>query len=1113
MRSLAFIFSLLMIAMPVCAQSVNQVILLNESFPKSSASFYSSLKNAISTAKFDVKEVDGIHLSQALSETASPGSILVLPSANYFPSEAKASLLDFLKRGNHLMAVSGPALENLAIKAGDKWLTQDQTKDAIAQSDGKVIIDFSKEDLSKWSHSTGSPKNLTTYAVIESGDTRVPAALNMKIGKLENWDTLVSTPLEHPFPEGFTATTFWAKGGPNTPELLIEWTEKDGARWMATVRLTPEWKRYALLPEDFRFWAPGSTAGRGGAKDSFNPANAGKISFGLADGLSSQKMGIAHELWVSDIRTAKNEFENIDFGPPILESISPSYKLYQTDAYQVEQTGTSNKQSAETSIFAPLPRTMGVGSDAVSKYRMIPVLRAYDKNGELRGTAAHLLLNTQMDYQGSIWGFIGFSQEYLENNTDRYVPVIISMMKRMQQGTFLSNAGTDQFAYTDGEKINYGAYIENLYKPANITVSYTLFSANKILKAQSFNFQMIAQSSGSKAVESSIGQLPPGQYKIKTILSVGSKPVDEITQDFSVIKYGKLTSSNTVTARDGDFWLDGKKWYATGINYWPRYATGLEYGNWVHWLAPEQYNPEIIEQDLTLAQKLGINLVSIQYNTIEQARPFMDFMDRCSRHGIKVNAYMPGLHPLFQDFNTANAMIKAAHIADDSAFFAYDVGWEVHVGYYDQRALYDKQWQDWVIDRYGSIENAQSDWQFTPAVREGLITGPSDEQLMNDGDWRIYVAAYRRFWDDEISKRYKAVRSNIKCIDRSHLIGARSGYGGTGSTWAAPSFPFDMASGAKHLDFTSPEAYGLSGDWLGFLKGGLNTIYGRFVSGGKPVYWAEYGISIWPRCDKSAMEEQRRYYENIERMAYVSGANGTAGWWWPGGFRVGENSDYGTVNPDGTPRPSALEIKKRAQEFSTQRNIAKPDIYFTIDRDMYVQGYAGIYNNISSEYAGAIQKGKVPGLKTAGTGTDSANTPRIAVGNVPYNGNNPLKYLNAEFNYIKINGRFVKDDALIEVEQGKPVVIDASIGNVAESKWLAMPVQGDGQVSLLIREVGTDKSISIPIPRDTPFLSDIELHHIKLPDSISGTHNYIFTMAVDSKDRFGEVFKITLKAK
>jgi hypothetical protein len=82
---------------------------------------------------------------------------------------------------------------------------------------------------------------------------------------------------------------------------------------------------------------------------------------------------------------------------------------------------------------------------------------------------------------------------------------------------------------------------------------------------------------------------------------------------------------------------------------------------------------------------------------------------------------------------------------------------------------------------------------------------------------------------------------------------------------------------------------------------------------------AEVGCSVWdlnpraPAAEKLAF--QGRYFEDFYRMLTESGADGVFFWWYPGGFRLGENSDFGIVNPDGTGRPATQVFRKAGARF------------------------------------------------------------------------------------------------------------------------------------------------------------------------------------------------------
>ncbi|MHB0997668.1 MAG: glycoside hydrolase 5 family protein [Armatimonadota bacterium] len=1127
------------------ASYAGKVILLQDDFPYSSQKFAAELEKGIKSTGYDLQIVNGDSLSASLSAENGRGTILVLPNARCYPAGAVTALTDFLKRGNHMLSISGPAFENLIVKLNDKWYTKEMYQSELVKLNGRKLIDFTSEDISKWQRISGSAQNPTEYKVEPSGDPDLPDALHVEMSKLDDWDIIAGPAMNKPFKDGEGILLFWAKGGPNTNQLKIQWNEEDGTRWIATVKLTEKWTKYALTPADFIFWADGSAPGRGLPGDKFNPAKASKISFLMERNGENPESGKPRSFWVSNIQAAVDPNAGVDVTPPLLETISPQFKMFRTYTETAGLPDTGPMMRVESEIVSPISRAPGFGADALRKWRFIPTVIAYGKDCEYKGTCAHLMLNTATEYAGSIWGAIGFNQEFLEKESKQCIDIALSMLNRVSKGIFLANAGSKYFSYEavsqkgdakriypDDDKPGYGAYILNLGKTdADAVLNISVFKGEKEIASYKLDADISAGNLKSPLhLETEKRQLDPGEYRVTTTLVVGDSVVDEISHTFNVIRYKKLTQSDVITQRDGDFYYNGKKWYPLGINYWPRYSAALETKDMyeVHWLGSEQYDPELIEKDFELMKKLKINTISVQYLNISQARPLMDFMARAEKHGIMVHLFFTGLHPLNYGMwgfltdtsfmESGGGMIKAAHIADSPAFFAYDLGWEVIVGKYDKRKLFDKDWNKWVVDRYGSFANAQKDWRYTPPMSDGLITGPADDQLINDGEWRIFVAAYRRFWDDRISRGYKTVRDNIRTLDKYHIMGARSGYGGTGTMFIATSFPFDLLSGAKHLDFTAPEAYALTGDYHGFLKGGLNNAYGRYFSGDKPVFWPEFGLPIVigilpnnykPGITPEKLDAQLDFYKNMIKLTMETGANGLTGWWWPGGFRLIENSDFGIIDPDGTPRPSALEMQKSADEFYKPKNIRKPDFFLTVDRDKYVAGYAGIYTEFADKYVDAFESGKMPGIRTEGTGTTSADTPAIAVGNVRYNGKNPPKYLNSEFNYLKINGRTVKDGDTVEIRKGMPIRVEASIGNIAEAKWLT-PGKADQGAVYLASDAGEIESL-VPIAKDAPFLGDAKASGEINIGSGSGNITCSFGMIAKGRMRFGEIIRVTFK--
>jgi len=135
-------------------------------------------------------------------------------------------------------------------------------------------------------------------------------------------------------------------------------------------------------------------------------------------------------------------------------------------------------------------------------------------------------------------------------------------------------------------------------------------------------------------------------------------------------------------------------------------------------------------------------------------------------------------------------------------------------------------------------------------------------------------------------------------------------------------------------------------------------------------------------------------------------------------------------------------------------------------------------------------------LKTAGTGTDSSNVPLIAVGNVPYNGNNPLKYLNAD----------------LEVEHlkrtGPTMEIAVRAGNTGEAKWLApRPDLPEGGVYLLAKCEG--KEWKLALTSDVPYLSSTRISGV-LDGVPEGKSTIELRMMVEGRASFGRKVRLEI---
>jgi len=1058
--------------------------------------------------KVDVIQEETLRSSSFNRETY---NLLILPDASFYPLSAKGNLLSFLEEGGNIFCLGGAIFTNSVRLEEERW---EKLQEEISKTpQERTLIDFEKEDLQRWQRASNDLASPTRYSVVPEGPKEGIYSLKLEVSNLSGWDTLLSPPIQEPFPNGQNLTCFWAKGDENTRAMLVEWREKDGSRWIATVPLSTSWQYYALPPERFLYWPDNPSKGRGGPGDKFNPQNAESFSLGLALGHNSDLSAGPHTIWVGEIGTAKKEYPpQPDLSLPTLEILSPWYKYYELQnmsaikAFSPQVFLPSGTQiEGKFSLVSPILRMRGLGFFGQRTGRFIPILEAYDEEGNPRGFALSLYANFSPPYIGSTFSWLGIKDiGFIEKNWDFFFPLLDKIVDRVNDGLFLVKAGADYFSYFRDDTARVGAQVINLSsQEKRARLNMRILQGGKEVWSEERELTLAPMDDVLLSWE--LPTEEAGIYLGRAELWENDKMVDVIEQEVSVQETPNDPKEEFVYIKDGDFYLKGEKWYPQGMNYWPSYIAGQEITEyWLGWIRPEFYDPLIIERNLALLKKLGANIVSIQLGSREQVPQLSDFLLRAKKHGLKVNLFIAGAHPLYQDESLFTDFLSNGRFKGNSTIFAYDIAWETHWGGYDERKRWDANWEKWVKDRYGSIENAERDWGYPiPRDEKGNITGPSDQQLRQDGPWLKMSCAYSRFLDDFVSKAYGKVVRKLRQLDPNHLISNRAASQPSWTGW----FAYDMIGQAKHLDFLSPEGYGLKPEEAGFT-----TAYARFVSEGKPVFWAEFGYNLHPDLTAENMQKQADYYASFYDMVLDSGANGSACWWFPGGYRCDEKSDFGVINPDNTPRSSALVFQKYSRPIEAPRQKGTPQIWITIDRDLHSTNYEGVYNDNKGKYVEARKQDKVVGIRMEGSGTNSLNTPLIAVGNTPYNGANPPKYLNSEFNWVKIkdkNGNWLEltDDGIVEVKKNRTIEMQVSIGNTGIAEWVT-PKEAEGKkggVYLIIEGF----EMKEPIPHRCPRLNDVEIPTFRLPPVDKETEIKLY-MESEGRARFGEVLRIKL---
>jgi hypothetical protein len=1168
----------------------NRVAILKDTAPGIDAATADAVADAMKRDGFETEFLTVEEVCDPARLSAKKFFLYIVPNAKSYPLAGNDALLSYLKTRGNLLVLGAPPFSNPLWRSNNQWIDATSIREGIArQQPAHIYFDFDEARTSPDANSL-----IPGEAEIVAGGANESAKCLKLSGTLATNASSLATPhllwnasiKPNPNAKNDGLVCFWAKGDNNTPQMVIQLTDDKGKSGSARVLLSTHWTYYVLRTVDFLM--PNKTDIRTilSNKPAFGVDQVEQLDFNKLKQISLQLNRMTqlvfqgeHTVWLDQIGSAPDPFTAFGEMPqsnlPPIETVAPGYKTYPlTDIKllkMVDSQGILNSERMKlpvpATVSACYARPEGKGFRCGYKWRWIPLVRAYDSGDVDRGAVVWMLLNQAsqqiipegfedagkrllgnepgtLPLEGSVFAVCAVSDDAALQKMSN-AGMFSAIAQRISDGLFLSRAGSQHFSYRPGETVQLGAVAVNnglQRKKVKVRIRICPQNSQNIVFQDEAALDLDAGQYGKQTFEWAPRQFSTDCYIVTTELLSDGKPIDIISHELGILSTEKPSRDDLVTVQGSDFWLHGKKWFPVGVNYWPRYAIGLEADDYVYnWLAPGFYNPEEIERDLKQLESLGANFLAIRANIQQEGRNLLDFLSRCEKHDIKVMLFLQShnitddphyfqgvLMPFHFQEDIVEEFIRSTWLADNPTIFAYDLIWEPAgwvfggnvrgFGWTDPtpyRQRWDKYWSNWIVDRYNSITDAETDWGMLAPRIGNQVTSPSDEQLSQDGPWRLMVSAYRRFMDDLMSRQWNDAVRKLRRLDPNHLISFRQGN--------LVSLDFTLTATPKHVDFFSMEGYPYYPCESGTNQAGFTNSYLRFLLKGKPFIWIEYGMNAWDKefmkPGEQALIVQAKTIEMISKEALENGASGFSPWWWPGGYRVSERSDFGIINADGTSRPSTEIFKKYARLFKTPRLYPEPESWFTIDRDSHAGSYWHIvFHEGADAYKQATEAGKKLGVRTPGTGTNSANTQLVAVGNSKYNGHNPPKYLDAEFNWFKIKvgeGPWIEitDGATIQVPQNKPIMVTASVGNLQDATWLT-PASCEGKPGAVYLE-STDNSgikFSKAIIKDTPRLQDADFgESFLLPKGVSVKTLVELQMTAKGRAWFGEKLRFALE--
>ncbi len=846
----------------------------------------------------------------------------------------------------------------------------------------------------------------------------------------------------------------------------------------------------------------------------------------------------------------KGTTEETEFKADIIfDCLAPAYETFPiTNAVNII-TGPEQAILSEGSypipadLFSPSPRNYATGLFKERLRRFIPLMEALDEKGEVAGYPAFMMLLECFSEENEVSNeSLGSSYaSFCVNDVDfisskRVINDIATLAAHMHRGIFLYGGGTEEYAYFEGDKWRIGAEVlsrEGVFNINNLddtlTVKVKLEQNGKTLYEKEYNaFDFtdeypVLYGQKSVFVEEWMPETS-GSFTATAELCKNGLTLDKLTHETVIYEFEPEKERQYLRAEGNDLYLGDKLWKCFGVNYMPSSGITLTGNEYEKWVSDTAFAPEIVEKDLRRIKGMGMNAVSliVYCDVNKDNNNLLYLLYLCEKYDIKAFlSIREHMDPMYYDEYHHQKFVELVvdkKLADIDTVIGYDIAWETMPTTtpswcnVEGMQKFQKHWNEWITDNYGSIEAAEKEWGYI------LERDPNGEakvivHVRNVTDTnRKAIIAHRRWICDISAEIYGRVVDDLHDVDANHLVSSRMGmYTG----WPASdhvNVGWEYSGLAAALDVMGPEGYGYYSKWKDDFEAAVfSVLYSRY-SCEKPLIWFEFGKDGWSGSnfeanDSKEIVAQGEYAELVNRMLTESQSNGIFYWWYAGGYRNGEASDYGIINPDGSDRPATKVIREYAAEFLDIKPVELSKNPDKAKADAIGNGAMGLYDVFKKNMRDAYEKGEIYGIVDSAEGSTSLDTSLERLSKLD---NGPIRNLNADFRRVyystESDGEWkrLNEGDSITVKRNEKVYIKADVVNTGIAKWISKANSGGQQGGVCVT-LGRD-SFNIP--------SDAEKHDMLTVEgiefSVSTGKNMRMQMTAEGRSDFGEIYKFTV---
>ncbi len=951
--------------------------------------------------------------------------LVIIFEAVSAPVRAPELTQSYLQRGGKLIILGAPVFSKVIYSftplggAKRSGRSKEQLLQALDHSlfGTKTLLDFSDPSiLPQFKKDTANPdsKKYEGNAILSIDDC--PFA-RKKCLKWYTPDFYINENFEIPLtiPLHYDALTFCARADKMTRTITLTLVQKDGMTFKTTFMPQTEWQRYVFLSKDFRFAGMLPGYGRPQQIPTVNFSNVTAIRIGHAVSHAYSCAG-EHTFYIDEIAAAHIPFA--DQPRTVIPGVYPEYKFYPvTSAKRVVAAKGQNIISTnekfllpETEVASISPLSQSSGLDKHRRFRFIPLIEMLDAHRLHCGYAAYMLQfysdscvtenvsdrpkNPFMeDFKRLNGGMVSVftptdNQFYCHSGCKAICDTAVYMLRKIR----LLEGGSREYAYfADRPEAKAGAVIaiEKDVSEEDLSSAVLTISGCGIHRTMRVDELPV------------IGEDRKGKYQLRKaeldftaqngriccLLAQKDALYDRIECEVQLYEEKPEKERRFAKiAKDGECEIEigGNITRFFGVNYMPSGCIGNEDGAYHEfYFSRFSYDPEIIRTDLKRIAAIGMNAVSVfiySYDCVDNLN-FLHFISLCREYGLFIDLGLrPHATPFQFDEEETAQMINRLRLNECDRIVAYDISWERYNGTYEPcygnyfgRKSYDAAFCEYLLNRFGSFENAEAFVGIKlPRNSDGEVIGASDEMLRTDGEHRRFVAVYRHFVDAHVRRAHYRAAQKIKQYDPNHLLTARTGDASTIPLVDPGIYGYDYRCLAPGLDFYSPESYALSEKPEILRQAVFTGEYSRFYNPNAVVQWKEFGKSIWCGSnftDNSIGKEiQANFYRKFFDTLLLAHTSGIYAWWWAGGYRIGENSDFGVINPDGSDRAVTRVLREYAPKFLHAPLLPKAVGAVAFDRSENATGLEHGYQKAEKDFFAGWDKGQRTTLCNAGTG-------------------------------------------------------------------------------------------------------------------------------------------------